>query len=132
MRIERDAYIDKLKEKMWNGSVKVIAGLRRSGKSFILFNLFKEYLMSNGTGEDEIVEVQLDDIANRDGRYVYIQSAFSIPDDEKMDQEKSPLRHVKSSFPKIMIRMDTLGRWYDDEGYLHINLLDFLMDKNLV
>lgn len=64
MRIERDSYVDRLKEKMWNDSVKVITGLRRSGKSFILFKLFKEYLLSNGTREDEIIEVQLDDITN--------------------------------------------------------------------
>ena len=64
MRVERDAYIEKLKEKMWNGSVKVITGLRRCGKSFIVFELFKEYLLSNGTKEDEIVSVDLDNIAN--------------------------------------------------------------------
>jgi len=75
---------------------------------------------------------EVDFVVNKGGRYLYIQSAFSIPDDEKMSQEKSSLRHIKDSFPKIMIRMDTLGRWYDDEGYLHINLLDFLMDKNSV
>ena len=75
---------------------------------------------------------EVDFIANKGGRCVYVQSAFSISDDEKMDQEKSSLRHIKGSFPKIIVRMDTLGRWYDDEGYLHINLLDFLMDKNSI
>ena len=75
---------------------------------------------------------EVDFIANKGGRYVFVQSAFSISDDEKMDQEKSSLRHIKGSFPKIIVRMDTLGRWYDDEGYLHINLLDFLMDKNSI
>ena len=64
MMIERNYYVDRLKEKMWNDSVKVITGLRRSGKSFLLFKLFKEYLLFNGTKEDEIIEVQLDDIAN--------------------------------------------------------------------
>ena len=64
MRIERSTYIDKLKAKMWNGSVKLITGLRRSGKSYILFRLFKEYLLSQGTKEEDIIEVQLDDISN--------------------------------------------------------------------
>lgn len=75
---------------------------------------------------------EVDFIANKGGRYVYIQSAFAIPDDEKLDQEKSSLRHIKGSFPKVIVRMDTLGRWYDDEGHLHINLLDFLLDMNSV
>ena len=49
-----------------------------------------------------------------------------------MNQEKSSLNHIRSSFPKIIVRMDTFGRWYDEDGYLHINLLDFLLDKNSV
>ena len=74
----------------------------------------------------------MDFIASKGGRYAYIQSAFSIPDDGKMETEKASLRHIQGSFPRIMIRMDTLGRWYDDEGYLHINLLDFLLDGDSV
>lgn len=86
----------------------------------------------DGSGNVVRKRKEVDFIANKGGRYVYIQSAFSIPDDEKMNQEKSSLRHINNSFPKIIVRMDTLGRWYDEEGYLHINLLDFLLDKDSV
>ena len=54
---------------MWNGSVKLITGLRRSGKSYILFRLFKEYLLSEGTKEEDIVEIQLDDISSANLRH---------------------------------------------------------------
>ena len=45
---------------MWNGEIKVITGIRRGGKSTLLFNLFKEYLLSSGVNEDHIIEIELD------------------------------------------------------------------------
>ena len=42
MYIERNEYLEKLKAKRWNGQIKVITGLRRSGKSFLLFNIFRD------------------------------------------------------------------------------------------
>ncbi len=45
---------------MWNGNIKVITGIRRGGKSTLLFDLFKEYLLSTGVSEDNIIEIELD------------------------------------------------------------------------
>ena len=45
---------------MWNGEIKVITGIRRCGKSVLLFDLFYNYLRSHGTAEDEIVRIELD------------------------------------------------------------------------
>ena len=90
------------------------------------------YKTKTDNGKRKRIGYEVDFVANRGNMRVYVQSAFSIPDSDKMDQEKSSLRPIKGSFPRVIIRMDTLGRWYDDEGYLHINLLDFLMDKNSV
>lgn len=90
------------------------------------------YTTKMENGKRKRIGCEVDFVANRGNERVYIQSAFSIPDDIKMDQEKTSLRHIKGSFPKIIVRMDTLNRWYDEEGYLHINLLDFLMDKKSV
>lgn len=64
MRLQREEYLKKLIAKKDNGRVKIITGIRRSGKSYLLFELFKEYLESQGTQEDEIISLALDDISN--------------------------------------------------------------------
>lgn len=60
MIINRDSYIAKLDAKRWNGKVKIITGVRRCGKSFLLFNLYKKRLLSEGVGQDQILEIALD------------------------------------------------------------------------
>ena len=64
MVYERKQYLDQLVKKKDNGRVKVITGLRRSGKSYLLFNLFRNYLMETGVGEDQIIALALDEIDN--------------------------------------------------------------------
>lgn len=61
MNIQRPQYLDELINKMHNGMVKVVTGIRRSGKSFLLFNIFKNYLLENGVKENQIIEIILDD-----------------------------------------------------------------------
>lgn len=58
--IKRDYYLDRLIRNMWNGEVKVITGIRRCGKSVLLFDLFYEYLLSQGVNEEQIVRLELD------------------------------------------------------------------------
>ena len=58
--IQRDFYLKQLKARMWDGNVKVITGIRRGGKSTLLFTLFKEYLLSAGVSEANIIEIALD------------------------------------------------------------------------
>ena len=60
MIINRNEYVEKLLSKRWNGKVKIITGIRRSGKSFLLSTLFKNRLMEEGVQEDEFIEVALD------------------------------------------------------------------------
>lgn len=64
MRIARDIYLEKLKRGIGNGMIKVITGLRRCGKSYLLFELFREYLVSAVTDEQHIIAVALDDRYN--------------------------------------------------------------------
>ncbi|WP_273398713.1 ATP-binding protein [Traorella massiliensis] len=58
--IQRDFYLKRIIHTMWNGEVKVITGIRRCGKSVLLFNLFYEFLLSQGVHEDHIIKIELD------------------------------------------------------------------------
>lgn len=58
--IKRDSYLNRMIHHMWNSEVKVITGIRRCGKSVLLFDLFYEYLLSQGVQEDHIIKIELD------------------------------------------------------------------------
>lgn len=64
-RINRDVYLNKLIHKMDNGLIKIITGIRRCGKSYLLDPLFKEYLINNGIKEDHIIKLDLDERRNQ-------------------------------------------------------------------
>ena len=65
MEIKRDLYLDRLIRREGNGLIKVVTGVRRCGKSYLLFNLFHNYLLDKGVQEDHIIEVALDDRSNK-------------------------------------------------------------------
>ncbi len=64
MVINRDRYLNKLIAKKENGLIKVITGIRRCGKSFLLFELYHKYLNSIGVSNDNIIELALDEAMN--------------------------------------------------------------------
>ncbi|WP_029513469.1 ATP-binding protein [Mycoplasmopsis primatum] len=64
MTIKRDYYLSKIITKKENGRVKIITGIRRCGKSYLLFNLYKNYLLSSGVNEKQIISIALDEIDN--------------------------------------------------------------------
>lgn len=80
-------------------------------------------------GIQEKKQLEIDFIANQGSRRYYIQSAFSIPDEEKREQEKASLINVGDSFKKIIIVKDVVKPWHDDDGILTISLYDFLLDE---
>ena len=65
MEIKRGAYLDKLIRKKKNGLIKVVTGVRRCGKSYLLFRLFHDHLIDSGVPEDHIIEIALDDRSNK-------------------------------------------------------------------
>lgn len=65
MEIKRDLYLDKLIRHKHNGLIKVITGIRRCGKSYLLFELFYNHLLSTGVKEDHIIKIALDDRMNK-------------------------------------------------------------------
>ena len=62
--IERKELLDRIVSKMWDGQVKVIAGVRRCGKSYLLRTIFKDYLLKSGTKPSSIIELALDSDEN--------------------------------------------------------------------
>jgi len=68
MIIERNSYLNKLTNHRHNGMIKVITGIRRSGKSFLLFRLFKKFLTDEGIDDEHIIEMAFDDFGNRQYR----------------------------------------------------------------
>ena len=60
MEIKRDSYLQQLISYRFDGLVKVITGIRRCGKSYLLMNLYKDYLLRSGVKEDQIIVIQLD------------------------------------------------------------------------
>ncbi len=79
MEIKRDGYLKKLTDRSGNGLIKVITGIRRSGKSYLLFELFYNYLKNSGIDDDHIIKLALDDRKNKryrnpDVLYDYVSS----------------------------------------------------------
>lgn len=81
----------------------------------------------NAEGRQQRVTVEVDFVCNKAGERVYIQSAWRIPDEEKMAQEKRSLRLVGDSFRKLLIVGEHIKPWTDDEGIRVLSLYDFLL-----
>lgn len=64
MQIKRDFYLQQLVDGKQNGLIKIVTGIRRCGKSFLLFRLFRQYLLDVGVDSDHIIQIALDDIEN--------------------------------------------------------------------
>ena len=84
MEIKRDRYLNLLISKKHNGLIKVITGMRRCGKSYLLFTLFKDYLLSEGIEKSHIIEIAFDAYENkqyRDPDVLYPYMKEQIKDD---------------------------------------------------
>lgn len=86
----------------------------------------------NDNGSSVRVPREIDFVVNSGGKRTYIQSAYAMPTEEKAETEIRPFTLIGDSFPKIVVRRDIGKCWYDDNGILHINLIDFLLDKELI
>lgn len=86
----------------------------------------------NASGTYSRVQREIDFIATKGDRKVYIQSAFAMPTEDKRETERKPLLLTEDVFPKVIVRQDVGKPWYDDKGILNIGLLDFLLDGQAV
>ena len=86
----------------------------------------------NNNGNSVRIPREIDFVVNSGGKRTYIQSAYAMPDDEKAEIELTPFTLTGDFFPKIVVRKDIGKRWYDDNGILNINVIDFLLDKDVI
>lgn len=81
-------------------------------------------------GRQTVKSLEIDFVCNQGSSRYYIQSAFALPDAEKMAQETASLDRLNDSFKKIVVSGDDMEPWHNDKGYLFINILDFLLDPD--
>lgn len=199
MEIKREYYLDKLIKRQNNGLIKVITGIRRCGKSYLLNTLFYNYLIESAQrydikGKDyietpkkyyfsdlglrnarinfrqfeqthsmenviynelrmrgysvdagvvPIVEkdkdgkvvrkaLEVDFVCNLGSARYYIQSAYSLPDEAKRNQEIRPFRKIDDSFKKIVVTKDIVPTHYDENGILTVNIYEFLLNPRSI
>ena len=84
----------------------------------------------NSDGKKPLVRIEVDFVCNQASRRYYIQSAYAIPDREKMAQESASLDRIGDSFKKIIIVHDYISPRHNEKGYLIINVMDFLLNPD--
>ena len=119
--IKRDEYLKRIIDRKENGLIKVITGIRRCGKSFLLFNLFYDYLIQSGVKEEQIIRIALDDdtfekyrdsdelskyirgkIVNSDMYYILIDEVqYAITKDELKNHENIGLYNVLNGLMRL-------------------------------
>lgn len=89
-----------------------------------------EHVVRDKDGKRQTRHLEVDFVCNKGSQRYYIQSAFSIPDAEKMEQEQASLERIDDSFKKIIITQDRTKLWRNEKGYVIMNILDFLLKDN--
>ena len=83
-------------------------------------------------GKQEYRQLEIDFVVNRADSRWYIQSAYGIPDSDKMEQETRPFRKVPDTFRRILVVGDDVRPWTDDNGILIVGIRDFLLDETIM
>ena len=86
----------------------------------------------NKNGNSVRTAREIDFVVNSGDKRTYIQSAYAMSTAEKKETELKPFTLTGDFFPKIVVGKDVGKRWYDDCGILHINVIDFLLDRELI
>lgn len=123
------------------GLRNALLGFRQVEETHIMENVIYNELRSRGFCVDvgvveartstERKQLEVDFVANKADKRYYIQSALSLPDDEKRKQEMASLLRINDSFKKIIIVRDDIKPYHDDNGILIMGLMDFLLRTNV-
>ena len=115
MKFEREYYIERLISSKHNHLIKIVTGLRRVGKSYLLFNLYKQHLLDNGVDAGHIIELQLDSFAHR--KYRKAETLYEYV--ENLTKQDSQIYYVMIDEVQMLEDfVDVLN------GFLHIDNLD--------
>lgn len=88
-------------------------------------------LEKNTEGKYIRKQLEVDFVCNQGTFRYYIQSAFSLPDKEKQQQETRPFTKIEDSFKKIIVTHDMIPKFYNEEGVLMVNIYDFLLNESI-
>lgn len=124
------------------GLRNALLNFRQVEENHIMENVIYNELRSRGFCVDvgmvevrtstERKQLEVDFVANMSDRRYYIQSAFSMPDDAKREQECASLKRIDDSFKKIIIVRDDIRPYHDNNGFYLVGLMDFLLEPNLM
>lgn len=84
----------------------------------------------NKEGKKIRKQIEVDFVCNQGSKRYYVQSAFAIPDKEKMQQEQRPFNYIQDSFKKIIVVRDNIKLWRNDEGTVIMGIEEFLLNKD--
>ena len=86
----------------------------------------------NSDGKVARKQLEVDFVCNLGSSRLYIQSAYSMPDEEKQKQEIRPFKNIDDSFKKIIVTKDIVLPYYDENGVLIVSIYDFLLDPQII
>ena len=89
-----------------------------------------EYCYKDAEKKSKRTQLEIDFVANKGSKKYYIQSALTVADKEKREQEVRSLNRVGDSFKKIVVVKDNIIPWHDDDGIFYIGIEQFLLDEN--
>ena len=89
-----------------------------------------EHTVKGENGKKAQKQLEVDFVCNKGSQRYYIQSAFSIPDSSKMEQETNSLLRIPDAFKKIVVVRDNIKLWRNEEGIVIMGILDFLLNQN--
>lgn len=89
-----------------------------------------EYCYKDAEKKSKRTQLEIDFVANKGSKKYYIQSALTVADEEKREQEIRSLKRVGDSFKKIVVVKDNIIPWHDDDGILYIGIEQFLLDES--
>lgn len=91
-----------------------------------------EYNFKNAEGKSQRTQLEVDFVANKGNRRIYIQSALNLDTEEKQKQETNSLNRIDDSFKKIVVVKDDIEPWIDEKGIQYVGVQEFLLDENFL